>query len=208
MRIDLNLAREPFRNRSVFWLAVTAGYLVAFTALALVLAYAGEVGADTEELRIKADEQRVEIEALERRIEEIKTERTAAVFTPADRQALDDARILINEKSFSWTKLFNDLQPHVPGGTRLTSIAVEKISGEGAAKVVEMTIQGQGKSFGQMGEFIASLDSAGGRFAAEPVTNGPDQRTPDFVFTITVRYRPGVVAAEPIEVARGERTDG
>ena len=208
MRINLNLAKAPFRNRSLFWLAVTAGYLVAFTALALVLARAGEVGASTEELRIKAGEQREEIAALESRIEEIRTERSAAVFTPADRQALDDARALINEKSFSWTKLFNDLQQHVPGGARLTSIAVEDISGDGAGKVVEMTIQGRGRSFGQMGELIANLDSTGGRFAAEPVTNGPDPQTPEYVFTVMVRYRPGTIAAEPVEVAQGERTDG
>lgn len=203
MHIELNLAKEPFRNRSVFWLAMAAGYLVALTALLVVLTYAGAVGADTEELRAEAATQQETIAELERRVEEIKQERSTAVFTPEDRQALDDARLLINKKTFSWTRLFNDLEPFVPRDAKLTNIAINSIEGDGASRVVTMTIAGRGKSFSQMGAFIANLDGSGGRFSAEPVSNGPDQQSQEFMFTINVRYRPGVSVAPAQEGANG-----
>jgi Tfp pilus assembly protein PilN len=195
MRIDLNLAKEPSRNRSIFWLATAACYLVAFVALVLVLSRSASVGADTETLKVEADKQTKTIEQLEQQLEEIRKQKSEAVFTPADRAALDEARVLINQKSFSWTRLFNDIEPFVPNDARLTAISVNGIEGEGAGRVVSMTIQGAGRSFDQMGQFIASLDKSGGRFSAEPISTSPNDSQTEYSFTISVRYRPGIGAS-------------
>lgn len=203
MYTELNLAKAPFRNRSLFWLGTTAAFLVAFVALALVLARAGAVGADTQTLELEIQKEREAIAALEARIEEAKAEKSRAVFSPQDVEALDDARTLITMKSFSWTRLFNDIEPHLPARSRLTAIQIGAVTGEGSARVVNMTMQGIGQDFGQMGAFIANLDRSGGRFTAEPVSNGQAGPSGEHQFVIRVTYRPGVAApaAAPAEEA-------
>ena len=197
MYTELNLAKDPFRNRSLFWMGMAAGYLVALVALALVLAQAGAVGADTQTMQLETKQEKEAVAALEAAIAAAKAERSRAVFGEQDLTALADARSLITMKNFSWTKLFNDIEPQVPPGARLTTIAIGAMTGEGASRVVEMVINGTGKDFGQMGAFIANLDRTGGRFLAEPVSNGQSGQGGDFQFAVRVTYRPGFAVQEP-----------
>lgn len=195
MRIDLNLARDPFRNRSVFWLGLTAAYLVAFTAFMIVVARAAHVGTDAEQQREERTKQEATIKELESRLADITAVEGQAIFPETDRQALDDARELLTQRSFSWSRLLGDLEPNVPAGSKLTSIEFKEITGEGANRVATLTITGKGKDFGQLEAFIANLDGTGGRFTAEPVENGPDDQTSEFIFTAQVQYRPAIGAA-------------
>ena len=201
MRIDLNLARDPFRNRSLFWLAMGAAYLVAFTVLIAVVARAARVGGESEALRDQRAKQEKSIKDLEAQLGAIAEAQGQAVFSDTDRQALDDARELLNARSFSWSRLLNDLEPYVPAQAKLTSINITNLSGEGPDRVATLTIAGRGKDFGQMGLFIANLDRSGGRFRAEPVENGPDEMTQEFTFTIAVRYQPTAGVAAPAPAA-------
>jgi Tfp pilus assembly protein PilN len=198
MRIDLNLARDPFRNRSLFWLGMAAAYLVAFTAFMIVVARAAHVGTDAEQLVEERATQQATIAELEARLAEIGEVEGHAIFSDADRAALDDARELLIARSFSWSRLLGDLEPHVPASAKLTSIQVKEVSGEGANRVATLTVAGRGKDFGQLGAFIASLEGTGGRFTAFPLRNGPDGDNPEFVFEAEVRYRPTVGAAEAL----------
>jgi Tfp pilus assembly protein PilN len=212
MRIDLNLAREPFRNRSLFWLATTAGYLVAFVALMVVIARAADVGASTVELRAEIVDQEKTIAELEDRIESIADERGRAVFQSEDREALDDARYLVIRRSFSWSRLLNDLETHVPSAARLESIEITELTGEGENLTVEMTVSGFSKTYAEMGELIASLDKTAGRFNAEPRKIEPDELDGEFAFEITVQYRPslapaGATAAAPAPPPAEEEDD-
>lgn len=212
MRIDLNLAREPFRNRSLFWLATTAGYLVAFVALMVVIARAADVGQNTVELQAELKDQEKTIAEFQGRIESIADERGRAVFLPEDREALDDARYLVIRRSFSWSRLLNDLEAHVPAGARLDSIEITELTGEGENLVVEMSISGNSKTYDEMGQFIASLDKTAGRFNAEPRQIGSDELDSEFAFEITVHYRPslapvGATAAAPAPPPAEEADD-
>lgn len=197
MRIDLNLANDPFRNRSMFWLGMAAAMLVAFTAFALVVVRAAHVGADTESLKSERTQQEKTIAELDSRVNEITDLRAHAIFSNADRQALDDARVLLNQRSFSWSRLFSDLEPLVPKDVRLTSITLTDMSGEGANRVVRLAIDGHGHAFADMATFIQQLDQTGGRFTAEPVENGEAKEEGDFDFSIVVRYRPALAVPEP-----------
>src|SRR4051812_16034624 len=114
MRIDLNLAKDPFRNRSLFWLGMTAALLVALTAFLLATTRAATVGAETSRLQDEVRTQEETIKTLEGQIGEISDAKANAVFSDDDRRALDDARTLLNERSFSWSRLFADLEPYVP----------------------------------------------------------------------------------------------
>jgi Tfp pilus assembly protein PilN len=211
MRIDLNLATEPFRNRSMFWLATTAGYLVAIVALIVVAARAADVGASTVELRDELARQEKTITELESQVEQIKQDKGKTVFLPQDREALDDARRLIVRRSFSWSRLLGDLEGYVPARARLDSITIGQMTGEGSGLVVDMVIQGHGQSYAQMGEFIARLDASAGRFVAEPIQTERDEETSEFKFSVSVQYRPAIAPAPapaPSAAAAPAQEDG
>lgn len=210
MRIDLNLSREPFRNRTAFWLVVSASYLLVLITLVIVLMRAGAVGADTAALSEEAMEQAATIAELEARIAEMKSAESSALFTDADRRALDDARRLLERKSVGWSRLLGDLEPHVPVRAKLTGIQVVGFEGTGPSLVVRLRISGQGRDIDQMTTFLARLDGSGGRFESDPVENGPHAESSDFAFVIDVRYRPTVTVdgAGVASGGTGEPADG
>lgn len=190
MHIDLNLAKSPFRNRSLFWLGMTAILLVALTAFLLVVTRAASVNTDTGTLREQLDKQEATIKDLQTQVDEIQNAKASTVFSDVDRRALDDARKLLIQRSFSWSRLFGDLEPSVPTNVKLTAIEVEDFAGDGPNRTATLLITGRGKDFGQLSTFMANLDSTGGRFSADPVENGPVNESPEFEFVVRVRYRP------------------
>ncbi|HQR39297.1 MAG TPA: hypothetical protein PLF26_12970 [Blastocatellia bacterium] len=211
MRIDLNLAKHPFRNRSLFWIVVASVFAVGGAALLVTLARAATVGADTAAEREKIAKQESTIKDLQGRLDELARAKGAAIFTIDDRHALDQARTLIVERSFSWSRLFHDLEAVVPERVRLTSVSVGAIEGEGKDRVVTILISGHGQDIDQMSALLANFDKTGGRFSADPVENGPDADTTDFVFTVLVQYRPDIAvgdAAADTIAAVETRTDG
>ncbi|MBK6313129.1 MAG: hypothetical protein IPF53_02110 [Blastocatellia bacterium] len=214
MRIDLNLSKEPFRNRTAFWLIVTGSYVVVLFSLVFVLARAGAVGADTAALMDETAKQTAVIAELEATIAEMKAAEGRALFTDADRRALDDARVLLERKSVAWSRLLGDLEPYVPERAKLTGIQIIGFEGSGASLVVRLQISGTGKDIDQMTTFLSRLDGSGGRFASDPVENGPVTDSNDFEFIIDVLYRP-TVAPQAVEEAQamaaevsGVRSDG
>lgn len=197
--MDLNLSSEPFRNRSLFWIGIGFAYVLAVTALLIVIGRAGAVDADSGLLAEEAEKQHKTIADLEKQLSDIKDEKSRAVMGDDDRLALDEARLLINQKSVSWSRLFDQLEPYVPERTRLTSITMTGLEGTGDRRVVSIEVMAEAKDYGQMAEFIQKLDGSGGRFDADPVEIAPVDESTDFTFTVTIRYRPGVRAAEVSE---------
>ncbi len=206
MHIDLNLAKNPFRNRSLFWLGMTAVLLIALTAFLLVVTRAAGVNTDTGTLREQLDKQEATIKDLESHVDEIQNAKASTVFSDVDRRALDDARKLLVQRSFSWSRLFGDLEPNVPTNVKLTAIEVEDFAGDGPNRTATLLIKGRGKDFGQLSAFMANLDATGGRFAADPVSNGPVNDSQDFEFSLLVRYRP-FVGVEPVPAPAEAKTD-
>jgi hypothetical protein len=80
---------------------MAAAFLVAFAALAVVVTRAAHRSADKAGLRDEIARQESTLKTLQSQIEEIQTVQGEAVFTDADRQALDDAREILNQRAFS-----------------------------------------------------------------------------------------------------------
>jgi hypothetical protein len=191
MRIDINLAKEPFTNHSLYWVVLAAAYVVATVALLAVLAKAGDVGAETEVKRAEIARQEAQVKELEGLINNFVETESRTVFLPQDRVALDDARKLINRKAFSWSKLLSELEPYVPANSKVTDIALVSMAGEGADRVVSLSISCRAKDVEQLSVMLANFDRSGGRFLADPVQNGPANDSDEFEFTVSVRYKPG-----------------
>src|SRR3979411_508151 len=124
MRIDINLASQPYEDARQFWLRWgTALAAVAVLTLALL------AGTVTGWLNARRD--RAKIADLRTRIaQRDETRRQAEDFLnrPENRATLDASQLineLIERKAFSWTRVLEDLEKVMPARTHLVSIRPE-----------------------------------------------------------------------------------
>jgi hypothetical protein len=208
MQLNVNLANEPFRNRTAFWLLVALAFLVTGVAGIAVVARSGAIDADADQLAEEVARQEGEIADLEAQLVAIRNAQAVAVLSEADRQALEEARGLINRKSFAWSRLLFELEHYLPPRARLTSISVGSVSGYGAERVVNIGLELEGLDQRQVAEMLVRFDQSGGRYRAEPVKLEPSQTGPSVTFSLEVQYRPGVAPGAPLpQAARFLTTD-
>jgi type IV pilus assembly protein PilN len=121
MRIDINLASQPYEDARRFWTNWgTALGLLAFATLLLVFLAATRL--------INANHERKEIADMESVIARFDAEKAQAEATlnrPQNRLTRDRSQFL-NElfarKAFSWTRLFEDLERVMPAHLHVVSI--------------------------------------------------------------------------------------
>ena len=124
MRIDINLASQPYEDARQFWLRWgTALAAVAVLTLALL------AGTVTGGLNARRD--RAKIADLRTRItQRDQTRRQAEDFLnrPENRATRDESQLineLIEHKAFSWTRVLEDLEKVMPPRVHLVSIRPE-----------------------------------------------------------------------------------
>src|SRR5208282_4014274 len=124
MRLDINLATRPYEDAREFWTrwGLGVGLLAVLTLFLLGLTLSGW---------IKAGRDRHEIAQLQRQIAERDKERAQAqafLDLPANRSTRDQSQFLnglIQRKSFSWTRVFEDLEQVMPSNLHVVSLRPE-----------------------------------------------------------------------------------
>jgi hypothetical protein len=160
----LNLASQPFRNRTLPWAAAVAVSLVSLVSLVLILAEYRRTNEEAElaerqvvTLRRERDELQAQAEAIRESIPE------------QDRLTLEAAHALVERKHFSWAQLFTDLEAALSSNVRIGSIAVRDVSrfGELTRADLDLTVVGKGSSdvTGMINEM-----NRGGVFNVVPIT--------------------------------------
>jgi type IV pilus assembly protein PilN len=121
MRLDINLATHPYEDVRRFWLrwgAALAG--AAIVTLVLVFsAVTGWMGAAKDRALIREREQQIAARDQER----VKAE--ALLNRPENRSVRDRSQFLndlFEQKSFSWTQVFEDLEHVMPAHLHVVSI--------------------------------------------------------------------------------------
>lgn len=121
MRIDINLATRPYEDSRQFWAYWGTGLalLGLMTALLVFLAATGYVraGHDRQEL----DKLQTQIVKYDRE----KAEAEAVLNQPQNRELRDRSQFLnqlFERKSFSWTRVFEDLEQVMPAHLHVISI--------------------------------------------------------------------------------------
>jgi type IV pilus assembly protein PilN len=121
MRIDINLATQPYEDSRRFWTYWGSG-LAVLGLITLVLGYLAIAGF------IQANRERAKIAGLQREIAAYDQEKAAAqamLSLPENRIVRDQSRFLndlFQRKSFSWTKVFEDLEQVMPAHLHVVSI--------------------------------------------------------------------------------------
>jgi type IV pilus assembly protein PilN len=139
MRLDLNLATQPYEDAGEFWTrwGIAVGLLAVLT-LALV--------GWTVRGWMNAGRDRQAIAQLEAQIHERDSERASAqayLEMAANRSTRDQSQFLnalIQRKAFSWTRVFEDLERVMPNNLHVVSLRPE-INEQGQL-ILEMKVVG------------------------------------------------------------------
>jgi type IV pilus assembly protein PilN len=184
MRIQLNLASEPFRRDRPLIVASVAvgmlltGLLVLLVSLALIE-------------RNRAAESREALARVNRTLETLAREETklqAVLRQPENAEVLDRSiflNALLHRKGLSWTKIFGDLEQVTPHNVRLISVRPQ-IS---PANELQLDMWVASQATEPVLDFIRSLEQSP-QFGSTTVPNSlpPSQTEPNYRYRVSVRY--------------------
>jgi Tfp pilus assembly protein PilN len=181
--LKTNLSTRPFYNeRAVHWILA-----VAFVAIAALTVF-----NVTRALSLSARQGTLsaEVQREEARIQQL-TAQATKVRGSIDQKALarviasaKEANAIIDQRTFSWTELFNHLEATLPTGVMLTSVRphIEK-------DVLRIELTVLGREVEQIDDFIEKLEATGaftGVLAGEEAVTEDDE----IEARIEARYNP------------------
>lgn len=184
MKLQINFASEPFRNRRLFWLLIAG-----------VVSIASLVGLSALTSRGDLEQQLTILEPKVLRMEKAATDGQPVDFsdstlTIGQNQALIVAQDLITRKSFSWSQLLNDLERYISSDVRVTKISVENVGQKGAdGSTVSLSFDVVGKSPTAVTQMISELNRSA-RFVVYPKSQRKVEGLDDVEFQLGVEYRP------------------
>ncbi len=124
MRLDINLANRPYEDAGQFWVrwGTTLATVGLFTLLLLTLTISGWFNARRDRNKVSELHRKIAAsDAMRRQAEEF-------LNLPENRATRDDSQFLnelIERKSFSWTRVLEDLEKVMPARVHLVSIHPE-----------------------------------------------------------------------------------
>lgn len=192
MRTAVNLSGRPFTNHRLLWIALITISVASAWSILWVAGEKARVSALADAEKQKIDDQRKAFEQAQAEDEERKRAAMAAVISQHDAYQLAGARLLLERKSLSWTRILANLEDYVPKKTRLTSIKVEEIyDGGGNALTARIEVKAIGQAASEMTEMMGSLDKSAGLFEVGQTIQEPTTDSGEVPFTMNLTYRPG-----------------
>ncbi|MGA8541369.1 MAG: PilN domain-containing protein [Terriglobales bacterium] len=171
MRLDINLATRPYEDARKFWArwGVAVGLLGVLTLLLLSFT--------VNEWR-NAGKDRQEIAGLQAQIAERDHERAqdqAVLDQPANRSTRDQSQFvngLIQRKSFSWTRVFEDLEQVMPPNLHVVSLRPElneqdqmqldmRVAGDNRSAAIELVHRMEGSKHFQGAQLMSESQEGG-----------------------------------------------
>jgi Tfp pilus assembly protein PilN len=195
----LNLASDPFRNRTLPWTIAAAVSAVSLVSLVLTLASYREARGAADGLDRQAQVMRAQSADLERQAVEVRQ-----TIPPEQRKTLEAAHALVSRKGFSWSQLFSDLEDILPPGVRIQRINVREVAEVGDQTRADLELTVLGKTPADVTTMITDM-GAGGAFIAVPLTenqkSGRGESGYEWTLRVSYAQRRRRTAEQP---ARGE----
>jgi Tfp pilus assembly protein PilN len=209
---NLNLASQPFRNRTLPWTIAVVVALVSVVALVFTLSQWRETRARS--LVVERDVQGLHAESdqLRQQAGEINGQ-----FTDEQRRTLDAAHLIVDRRNFSWSRLLADLETTLPQGVRVSRITVRDINGSGGRARAELELAVLARNAADVTNMIGGM-AGSGIFSADLLTQSQAPKGEAGIeATMRVRYTPPAVrsagpnsddkAAERRDAQPAARTD-
>lgn len=194
MRISINLAREPFRNRRLFWLML----LALFGASSYFGLYAINRKVQLEQQIVSLQESSRKLLPPTTRKNDSKEPISTLTITSDKNRELIAASELIERRAFSWSQLLNDIERHIPASVRVVRIAVNKVKAKEQNVVtgvedrsVNLTLEVVGKSSTDVTKMMTDFERTG-MFTVTPREKKLLEGLEDVQFVLDVEYTPPV----------------
>ena len=190
----VNLATEPFRNRRLLWIAITMMFLLPTIF-------------GQQAIRQKA-RQEGEIQTWQTIVRELEVRLGKTAQTPAagaasqlpisseQNREIYAASELLARKSFSWSRLLDEIERNLPAGVRVLRISVTTVvPGEkdgtfgGGESAATLNLEVIAKSNQDVVALINRLHESG-RFKVYPISQKPVEGTPEIEFSLKTEYIP------------------
>ena len=186
MSASLNLASQPFRNRTLPWTVAGVITVASLLLLVVLISKSSETNQKAAVVEREADTERQQISALEKRADAIKQ-----ALTPEQHQTLQAAQALLDRKRFSWARLFGDLEAALPSSVRVKRISVNNVSVLGGRTVAQLQLIVASKNPADAAAMIGEMDRTG-IFRAELVEQNLKTERNETVTesTLEVTYQP------------------
>jgi Tfp pilus assembly protein PilN len=185
IKIDANLASRPFVNHRKFYMTAGGLLLLLFGISYWNVASYQSTRARRSQVNERLNIDRARFDALGREQEKV----LARLQTPETAEFLDrleHVNQLIRRRTFSWTRLLNDLERLTPPNLQIVTIKPQ-IGGKG----IVIEIVANGRSSQDNVQFVSNLESSGKFFDVSPL-HEEISKNPAFVgreIAVQVRYR-------------------
>lgn len=206
----LNLASNPFRNRTLPWTVAVAVSAVSLLALVLILAQYREASAQAAVSERQVLAMRGERDGLQKQAEEVRQ-----TIPPEQQKTLEAAHALVSRKSFSWSQLFSDLEASMPTSVRVSRINVREVARVGDQTRADLDLTVVGRAPSDVTGMISEMNRAG-TFNAIPLSenqkSGRGESGYEWVLRVSyvqrVRRRAGNTRGEVGATASPAKSDG
>jgi len=155
MRIDINLASHPYEDSRELWRYWGGGLalLAIVTVVLLFLAINGFVQAGRDRQQIAKLESQIE------NYDKDQTQAEAVLNQPQNRELREESHFLnqlFERKSFSWTRVFQDLEQVMPAHLHVLSIHPDTMTGNN----VEIKVVVGGESQEQALDLVRKMENS------------------------------------------------
>lgn len=160
----LNLASQPFRNRTLPW-AITVVVACA-SVLMLVLIF-----RDYQDKSRQAEAVERDVQALRQQRAKLQADAAEVrqAVPPEQLKTLEAAHLLVDRKRFSWSRLLADLESSLPNDVRVSRISVRDVARIAGQTRADLDLVVVGRTPFDVTKMIAEMNR-GGTFSAVPVS--------------------------------------
>jgi type IV pilus assembly protein PilN len=185
IKVNINLSTRPFVNNRQFFSIIAALLLLLAAVSYWNFSHYRAAHSRREQIRHLLSEDKARIEKLEKEQQEIMA-RLQKPETSEFLDLVDYINRLIKQRTFSWTRLLNDLETLTPGNLQIVSIRPLVIGNE-----IGIEITANGRSSQDYIEFISNLESSGKFYKINPIFEDI-AKAPGLVgklINVTVKYK-------------------
>ncbi len=206
MITKLNLASNPFRNRTLPYVIAAVVLVCSFGIAVIGLAQYRSSMSTNELVRNDVERMEKELTGLNERGEKVRNR-----LTPAQEQLMVASHTLVAHKDFRWSRLLADLETVIPGNVSASRINVDSIYRNGEQLTAELDFSVLAKDYQGVLQMIRNMNEKG-IFRAS--LRGQDlQKSDKFTyseFTLRLIYTPraGYAVQTPSDVARNAGEGG
>jgi type IV pilus assembly protein PilN len=185
IKININLSTRPFVNNRKFFSIIAMLLLLLVGVSYWNVSHYRTAHSRREQIRHMLNEDRTRIEKLEKEQQEIMA-RLQRSDTSEFLDLVDYINRLIKQRTFSWTRLLNDLETLTPGNLQIVSIRPLVVGNE-----IGIEITANGRSSQDYIEFISRMESSGKFYKINPIFEDI-AKAPGLVgklINVTVKYK-------------------